>query len=54
MNIAAPIEDANAVPLETLDIGDPTRFQADTIWPRFARLRREAPVHHCANVRFWS
>ncbi len=57
MNIAAPIEDANAIPLDTLDISDPSRFQADTIWPLFARLRREAPVHFCANGMFgpyWS
>ena len=57
MNIAAPIEDANAIPLDALDMSDPSRFQADTIWPLFARLRREAPVHYCAKGMFgpfWS
>lgn len=57
MNIQAPVTDANAVPLETLDMSDPTRFQDDTIWPFFARLRKEAPVHYCQNGMwgpFWS
>ena len=57
MNVAAPIQDADAIALETLDMSDPSRFQADTIWPLFARLRREAPVHYCANGMFgpfWS
>ncbi len=57
MNIQAPVTDANAVPLETLDMSDPTRFQDDTIWPFFARLRKEDPVHFCQNGMwgpFWS
>ena len=29
------------------DVSDPGLYQADTWRPLFARLRREAPVHHC-------
>jgi cytochrome P450 len=57
MNIAAPVTDAYAIPLDQLDMSDPTRFQEDTIWPFFDRLRKEAPVHYCANGMFgpfWS
>ena len=57
MNVAAPIQDANAIPLDKLDMSDPTRFQDDTIWPLFARLRKEAPVHYCKDGMFgpfWS
>ena len=54
---AAACEDAYAVPLETLDMSDPKRFQEGTIWPYFERLRREAPVHYCPDSPFgpyWS
>ncbi len=50
-------EDVNAVPLDQLDPGHPRRFQADTIWPVFERLRREAPVHYTRDSMFgpyWS
>ena len=39
-------QEAMATPLEDFDVGHPALFQADAIWPYFARLRREAPVHH--------
>jgi cytochrome P450 len=48
---------AYAVPLETLDMSDPKRFQDGTIWPYFERLRREAPIHYCPDSPFgpyWS
>src|SRR5215813_12722680 len=54
---AAACEEAYAVPLETLDMSDPNRFQEGTIWPYFERLRREAPVHYCPDSPFgpyWS
>src|SRR5262245_26392682 len=54
---AAAYEDAYAVPLDTLDMSDPKRFQDGTIWPYFERLRREAPVHYCPDSPFgpyWS
>ncbi len=57
MNIAAPVADAYAIPLDQLDMSDPTRFQDDTIWPFFERLRKEAPVHYCKTGMFgpfWS
>ena len=50
-------EDVGAIPLDQLDPGHPRRFQADTIWPVFERLRREAPVHYTRDSMFgpyWS
>jgi len=52
-----PNEDAWSTDLESLDMSRPERFRDDTIWPFFARLRKEAPVHYCpdsANGPFWS
>ena len=43
---AAAREQAMAMPIEDFDVGHPALFQADAIWPYFARLRREAPVHY--------
>ena len=37
--------EAYAVPLEELNPARSELFQSDTIWPYFARLRREDPVH---------
>ena len=42
---AASVEDVYAIPLAELNPASTQRFQADTIWPVFERLRREAPVH---------
>lgn len=50
-------EDPEALPLDMLDPGQPILFQADKMWPVFARLRREAPVHRCKEGLFgayWS
>ena len=55
--LAAAREAAYATPLDTLDMSDPSRFQAGTYLPYFERLRKEAPVHYCANGMFgpfWS
>ncbi len=44
-------------PLANLDPGDPRRFQSNTFWPVFERLRREAPVHYTPDSMFgpyWS
>jgi cytochrome P450 len=52
-----PNEDAETADLETLDISRPERFRDDNMWPFFARLRREAPVHYCPdsiNGPYWS
>jgi cytochrome P450 len=44
MNIAVKI-DADAIPLAELNPARSELFQADAMWPYFARLRREDPVH---------
>jgi cytochrome P450 len=52
---AAP--EALAQPLGSIDVSDPAIYQQDTWQPLFARLRREAPVHYCAESRYgpyWS
>jgi cytochrome P450 len=63
MNIAVRIEpsadvrEAAATPLADINPARPDRFQSDTIWPYFARLRREDPVHFTAESDFgpyWS
>jgi cytochrome P450 len=46
-----------SVPLEAINPAKAERFQNDTIWPYFARLRREAPVHFTSESEFgpyWS
>ncbi len=50
-------EEAASTPLEALNPAKTERFPADTIWPVFARLRREDPVHFTAESDFgpyWS
>jgi cytochrome P450 len=51
------IENANAIPLDELDVAQPELFEADAVEPYFDRLRREDPVHYCRESRFgpyWS
>ncbi len=51
------VEEAANTPLDKFDVADPERFRNDTHWPFFARLRKEAPIHYCAESRFgpyWS
>ena len=51
------VEEAANTPLGKFDVADPERFRSDTHWPFFARLRKEAPIHYCAESRFgpyWS
>ena len=48
---------AASVPLDKIDVSNPQLFQDDTIGAYFERLRREDPVHYCADSRFgpyWS
>ncbi|MGX1350623.1 cytochrome P450 [Bradyrhizobium elkanii] len=40
-------DDAYDIPLDLLDVSEVKRFQDDTMWPYFKRLRREDPVHYC-------
>jgi cytochrome P450 len=50
-------EEAYATPIEDFHPGAPRLFQNDTLWPWFERLRREEPVHYCANSPiepYWS
>jgi len=60
MNIAVKAEavaEAEATPLEKLNPARADRFQADTFWPIFERLRREDPVHFTPESEFgpyWS
>ena len=49
--------EAPAQPLSSIDVSDPAIYEQDTWRPLFARLRREAPVHYCAESRYgpyWS
>jgi cytochrome P450 len=46
-----------AIPLDRIDVSDPKLFETDTVGAYFARLRREDPVHYCADSAFgpyWS
>ena len=54
MSISAQID---TIPLDKLDVSDPKLFQEDCWQPYFARLRKEAPVHFCAETdigAYWS
>jgi len=49
--------EVDAVPLDRIDVADPRLYQEDRWRPYFARLRREAPVHYCAESAYgpyWS
>jgi len=50
-------EQAWSLPLDKLNPAQPELFQKDAMWPFFERLRKEAPVHYCAEHEFgpyWS
>ncbi len=50
-------EDPSSMPLGDIDVSRPELFQTDTFWPYFERLRKEDPVHYCADSQFgayWS
>ena len=49
--------DVANIPLDQIDLADPTIYQNDTCWAYFERLRREDPVHrnHSPDFGdFWS
>jgi cytochrome P450 len=53
---AARVE-AYSTPLDKIDVSVEERFVTNTMWPFFERLRREDPVHYCAESPFgayWS
>jgi cytochrome P450 len=63
MNIAVKAHEkeahdaAYALPLDKIDVAQPILFQNDAMWPYFERLRKEDPVHFCAESEFgpyWS
>ncbi len=54
---ARPEPDTRSAGLLDLDVSRADRFQSETHWPLFARLRREDPVHYCArgaHAPYWS
>ncbi len=54
---AAALRDVHDLPLDEIDVSDPALFQQDIWYDLFARLRREAPVHYCADSPYgpyWS
>lgn len=49
--------DANDIPLDQIDVSNPTIYQNDNWQPYFKRLREEAPVHYLSDSAvgaFWS
>ena len=49
--------DPYSIPLDRIDVSDSELFETDTQWGFFERLRKEDPVHYCANSDFgpyWS
>lgn len=49
--------DPYSIPLEKINVSDSELFATDTLWGYFERLRKEAPVHYCADSEFgpyWS
>ncbi len=49
--------EAYATPLDKIDVSNQDRFVTNTFWPFFERLRKEDPVHYCAESEFgpyWS
>ncbi|MBW2292253.1 MAG: cytochrome P450 [Deltaproteobacteria bacterium] len=49
--------DPYSIPLDKIDVSDGEIFETDTLWGYFERLRKEDPVHYCAESEFgpyWS
>jgi cytochrome P450 len=49
--------DPYSIPLDKIDVSDSELFETDTFWGFFERLRKEDPVHFCAESDFgpyWS
>jgi len=45
------------IPLDKINVSNPELFRTNSFWPYFERLRREDPVHYCAESDygpFWS
>lgn len=57
MNQESLLAQADSIALDAMDISNWHLMQHDAIWPYFARLRKEDPVHYTAQSRFgpfWS
>ena len=55
--LAAAKAEAWSMPLEAINPADPARFQTDTFWPFFERLRKEDPIHFTPDSEwgpYWS
>jgi cytochrome P450 len=55
--LAAAQERAERIALDDIDVSHVDLYETDTMWPYFARLRREAPVHFCRESHhgpYWS
>ena len=55
--IDVDIPDPYALPLNEINVAQPSIFQQDAQWDYFKRLREEDPVHYCADSGFgpyWS
>lgn len=51
------VEGIDALPLDKIDVSNPELFHNDTVGAYFARLRKEDPVHYCAESAYgpyWS
>ncbi len=51
------IPDPYSLPLDQINVAQPELFQNDAHWSYFERLRKEDPVHYCAESQFgpyWS
>jgi cytochrome P450 len=49
--------DPYSIPLDKIDVSDSEIFETDTLWGYFERLRKEDPIHYCAESEFgpyWS
>jgi cytochrome P450 len=54
---AAAEAHAWSMPVEEIEMANPELFRTDTIWPYFARLRKDDPVHHSVHPDhgpYWS
>ena len=52
-----PMNDPWSMPLADIDLSQASLYASDAIHPYFARLRRDAPVHYCAESStgpYWS
>jgi len=57
MSMTLERSDAQSMPLDKIDVSNPDFYLNDTAGEYFARLRRDDPVHYCANSAYgpyWS